>query len=35
LKIETVDISAGDVEAIQAALPNCKVDVKPMSDAEK
>lgn len=35
LKIETVDISAADVEAIKAALPNCKVDYKPMSDAEK
>ncbi len=35
LKIETVDISAGDVDAIKAALPNCKVDFKPMSDAEK
>ena len=35
LKIETVDISAADVEAIQAALPKCKVDYKPMSDAEK
>jgi hypothetical protein len=35
LKIETVDISAADVEAIQAALPNCKADFKPMSEAEK
>ena len=35
LKIETVDISAADVEAIKAALPNCKVDFKPMSDDEK
>ena len=35
LKIETVDISAADVEAIKAALPNCKVDFKPMTDAEK
>jgi hypothetical protein len=35
LKIETVDISVGDVDAIKAALPNCKVDFKPMSDAEK
>ena len=35
LKIETVDISAADVEAIKAALPDCKVDYKPMSDAEK
>lgn len=35
LKIETVDISAADVEAIKAALPKCKVDWKPMSDAEK
>ena len=35
LKIETVDISATDVEAIKAALPNSKVDFKPMTDAEK
>jgi hypothetical protein len=35
LKIETVDISAADVEAIKAALPKCKVEWKPMSDAEK
>jgi hypothetical protein len=35
LKIETVDISPADVEAIKAALPNCKVDFKPMTDAEK
>jgi hypothetical protein len=35
LKIETVDISAADVEAIKAALPNCQVDFKPMTDAEK
>jgi hypothetical protein len=35
LKIETVDISVGDVDAIKASLPNCKVDFKPMSDAEK
>jgi hypothetical protein len=35
LKIETVDISAADVEAIKAALPNCKVDYKPLSDADK
>lgn len=35
LKIETVDISAADVEAIKAALPKCKVEYKPMSDAEK
>jgi hypothetical protein len=35
LKIETVDISAADVEAVKAALPNCKVDFKPMTDAEK
>ena len=35
LKIETVDISAADVEAVCAALPHCKVDFKPMSDAEK
>ena len=35
LKIETVDISTADVEAIKAALPNCKVDYKPLSDADK
>jgi hypothetical protein len=35
LKIETVDIAAADVEALKAALPGCKVDFKPMSDAEK
>jgi len=35
LKIETVDITTADVEAIKAALPNCKVEWKPMSDSEK
>lgn len=35
LKLETVDITAADVEEIKAALPNCKVDFKPMTDAEK
>jgi hypothetical protein len=35
LKIETVDISTADVEVIKAALPNCQVDFKPMTDAEK
>ncbi len=35
LRIETVDISVADVDAIKAALPKCKVDFKPMSDAEK
>lgn len=35
LKIESVDISVADVEAIKAALPNCKVDFKPLSDADK
>ena len=35
LKIQTVDISAADVEAIKAALPECKVDFEPMSDADK
>jgi hypothetical protein len=35
LKIQTVDIPAADVEAIKAALPNCKVDFEPMSDADK
>ena len=35
LKIETVDISAADVDAIKAALPKCKVEFKPRSDDEK
>jgi len=35
LRIETVDISAADVEAIKVALPNCTVDFKPISDADK
>jgi hypothetical protein len=35
LKIETVDIPEADVEAIKAALPSCKVEFKPMSEAEK
>ncbi len=35
LKIETVDISPADVEAIKAALPHCQVVFKPMSDADK
>ncbi|MFN0080308.1 MAG: hypothetical protein ACKVY0_27895 [Prosthecobacter sp.] len=35
LKIETVDINAADVEAIKTALPNCKVDFKPINDADK
>lgn len=35
LKIENVDISEADVEAIRAALPGCRVDFRPMSDAEK
>ena len=35
LRMETVDISAADVEAIKVALPNCKVDFKPISDADK
>lgn len=35
LKIETVDISEADVEAIKVALPNCRVEFKPMTDAEK
>lgn len=35
LKIETVDISAADVEAIKAALPGCKVEHKPMGESEK
>lgn len=35
LKIQTVDISPADVEAIKAALPNATVDWEPMSDADK
>ncbi|MCX6855565.1 MAG: hypothetical protein NTV80_11755 [Verrucomicrobia bacterium] len=35
LRIETVDISVADVEAIQAALPSCKVDFKAMTEADK
>jgi hypothetical protein len=35
LRIETVDISLADVEAIKAALPNCKVDHRPLTDADK
>lgn len=35
LKIETVDISVEDVAAIQRALPNCKVDHKPITEADK
>lgn len=35
LKIQTVDISPADVEAIKAALPDVKVDWEPMSDADK
>ena len=35
LKIETVDISESDVEAIRAAIPQCKVEFKPMTDLEK
>ncbi|WP_395739065.1 hypothetical protein [Prosthecobacter sp.] len=35
LKIETVDISEADVEAIKAALPKCKVEYKAMSAEEK
>jgi Leucine-rich repeat (LRR) protein len=35
LKIETVDISAADVEAVKAALPECKVEWKEMSAEEK
>lgn len=35
LKIETVDITEADVEAIKTALPDCKVDFKPMTEAEK
>lgn len=34
LKIETVDISPADVAAIQSALPNCKVQHKPISVAD-
>lgn len=35
LKIQTVDISAADVDAIKAALPDVKVDWQPISDAER
>jgi len=35
LKLETVDISPADVGAIKAALPTCKLDYKPMTEAEK
>ncbi|WP_395744004.1 hypothetical protein [Prosthecobacter sp.] len=35
LKIETVDISEADVEAIKGALPKCKVEYKAMSAEEK
>jgi hypothetical protein len=35
LKIETVDISAADVEKLRASLPKCVIDFKPMTDAEK
>jgi len=35
LKFETVDISAADVEAVKAALPECKVEWKEMSAEEK
>jgi hypothetical protein len=35
LKIQTVDISAADVDAIKAALPDVKVDWQQISDAEK
>jgi len=30
-----VDISATDVEKLRAGLPNCVIDFKPMTDAEK
>lgn len=35
LRFESVDISAADIEAIRTALPDCKVEFKPMSEAEK
>ncbi|MFZ4766405.1 MAG: hypothetical protein ACOYMN_15750, partial [Roseimicrobium sp.] len=35
LKIQTVDISLSDVDAIKTALPNVKVDFTPLSEAEK
>jgi len=35
LRMETVDMTDADVNAIKAALPSCKVDFKPMSHAEK
>lgn len=35
LKLETVDISEADVDAVKAALPECKVEWKEMSAEEK
>jgi hypothetical protein len=35
LRMETVDMTDADVNAIKAALPSCIVDFKPMSHAEK
>jgi hypothetical protein len=35
LKIEQVDITPADIEALRAALPNVKVDYKPMEEQEK
>lgn len=35
LKIQQVDISAADVAALKAALPNVKVDFEPMTEADK
>jgi len=35
LKFQTVDISAADVDAIKAALPNVKVEWEPMSEADR
>lgn len=35
LKFEIVDIPTADVDAIRSALPGCKVEFNPMSDAQK
>ncbi len=35
LKIQTVDITAADVEAIKAALPNAKVEWEPLTEADR
>ncbi|MEZ5384455.1 MAG: hypothetical protein R3F13_02950 [Prosthecobacter sp.] len=35
LKFQNVDMPDADVEAVKAALPNCRVDFEPMSEADK